>query len=517
MRKLKKLPIGIQTFSKIREDDFLYIDKTQIALDVIENNQYVFLSRPRRFGKSLFLDTLKNIFMGNKDLFKGLYIDDKYDFSRTFPVINISFAKGKFKNREQLKKKIISILEYSQKDFGVECKEPTSPDICFEDLIRKVYEKYQQKVVILIDEYDKPLLDTLEDPQIAGEMRDELVNFYSVIKGSDEYLRFAFLTGVSKFAKVSVFSGLNNIKDISLSEQYGDICGYTQHDIETSFLPYLEGVDFEKLKEWYNGYNFLGSNVYNPFDILLFISENFKYDNYWFETGTPTFLIHLLKQKNYFIPELENLTVGKELVSSFDVEKIALETILFQAGYLTIDKLILNPISETYTYKLKIPNKEVRISLNNMMINYLTDDISSKVKKQENIIYALFDADFAKLEQTLVSLFASIPYHNFTNNKIHQYEGYYASVIYAYFASLGLPIKTEDPTNLGRIDITLEVGGKIFIIEFKVTEEDALAQIKEKNYALKYTDEGKDIYLVGINFDRKKRNISRFHWEKFQG
>ncbi len=514
--KLKKLPIGIQTFSKIVEGNYLYIDKTEIALDLIENNQYIFLSRPRRFGKSLFLDTLKNIFLGNKTLFKGLYIYDNYDFRNKYPVINISFAAGKFKNSEDLLDRWDEILKENEEKLDVKCESKKHDRRCFRELIKKAYEKDNRKVVILIDEYDKPILDTIEDSKISNDVRNELVNFYSVMKASDEYLKFVFLTGVSKFSKVSVFSGLNNIKDISLTERYGDICGYTQNDIETSFLPYLDGVDLEKLKEWYNGYNFLGSDVYNPFDILLFISDNFKYRNYWFETGTPTFLIHLLRQKNYFIPELENLLVGEEIINSFDINNINLETILFQAGYLTIDEMILSPLTETYKYKLKLPNKEVRLSLNNMLINYLTDD-THKLQKQENIIEALHYGNLENLKKTLISLFASIPYNNFTNNKIYEYEGYYASVIYAYFASLGIIIISEDVTNLGRIDMTIDINNRIYIIEFKTTNENALEQIKTMNYHQKYLDKNKEIILVGINFDKEKKNISNFEWEMVNG
>ncbi len=513
--KLKKLPIGIQTFSEIVKENYIYIDKTRIALDLIENNKYVFLSRPRRFGKSLFLDTLKNIFLREKELFKNLYIYDNYDFIKKYPVINISFAAGRFENRGDLSERWDEILRENEENLDVKCDSKKYDRRCFRELIKKTYEKYNQKVVILIDEYDKPILDTIENSEISNDVKNELSNFYSVMKASDEYLRFVFLTGVSKFSKVSVFSGLNNIKDISLTEKYGDICGYTQNDIETSFLPYLDGVDLEKLKEWYNGYNFLGSDVYNPFDILLFISDNFKYRNYWFETGTPTFLIHLLRQKDYFIPELENLVVGEEIINSFDINNISLETILFQAGYLTIDECRVDEM-DLIEYKLKVPNKEVRVSLNNMFIDYLTDD-THKLRKRQNIFKSLKNAKMEELKKTLISLFASIPYNNFVNNKIYEYEGYYASVIYAYFASLGIIIISEDVTNLGRIDMTIDINNRIYIIEFKTTKENALEQIKEKNYHQKYLDNNKEIILVGINFDREKKNISNFEWEVFNG
>ncbi len=508
---LQKLPVGIQTFSEIREENYLYIDKTEIALKLIENNKYVFLSRPRRFGKSLFLDTLKNIFKAKKEFFEGLYVHDKYDWSKSYPVIHISFADGTLHTRERLDEKIISILEDNQKSLGITCKNTSSPDICFKDLIIKAHEKYKQKVVVLIDEYDKPILDNITDVEVAAQMRDGLRNLYSVIKGSDEYMKFAFLTGVSKFSKVSIFSGLNNIEDISLNEEYGNICGYTHEDIKTSFAKHLEGVDLEKLKLWYNGYNFLGDKVYNPFDILLFIKNKFLYKNYWFETGTPTFLIDVIKEKNYFIPHLADLVVGEELLNSFHIENIAIETLLFQAGYLTIDEREIDE-DNFITYTLRLPNKEVRKSLNSIFITYLTDN-KTYVLQQKELQKSLQTANLENLKTILESLFASIPYNNYVKNNISNFEGYYASVIYAYLASLGFEIVGEDVTNRGRIDLTLKIKEYIYIIEFKMGGGDALSQIKAKNYAQKYVSENKKIYLVGINFDEELKNLSGFEWE----
>jgi len=508
---MKKLPLGISTFSKIIEEDYLYIDKTEIVLDLLENSQYVFLSRPRRFGKSLFLDTLKNIFQAKKEYFQKLYIYDRYDWSQSYPVINISFASGRIESREELDERVVGILRDNQKSLGVECEERDNVSRCFKDLIEKAYEKYNQKVVILIDEYDKPLLDNIEETTTAKEMRDGLVNFYSVIKGSDAFIRFVFITGVSKFSKVSIFSGLNNMKDISLDRRYGNICGYTQEDIEHSFLPYLKGVDMDKLKEWYNGYNFLGDKVYNPYDILLFIDGGYLYKNYWFETGTPTFLIHLLKQRNYFIPQLEHLIVDEGLINSFDIEKIKLETVLFQAGYLTIDK-VGQTRRGALEYRLKLPNKEVMLSLNDMFIDYLTDERSLRI--QDRLYDSLYDGNVENLKTTLISLFASIPYNNYVKNTISSFEGYYASVIYAYLASLGIEIIAEDVTNRGRIDLTIKLGSYIYILEFKVGSKDALAQIRSKNYHQKYLEKDKILFLVGINFDEEHKNIKQFEYEK---
>jgi len=302
------------------------------------------------------------------------------------------------------------------------------------------------------------------------------------------------------------------LTDISLDEEYGNICGYTQNDIETTFKPYLKGVDLERMKNYYNGYNFLKDDIYNPFDILQFITHKFIYRNYWFSTGTPTYLIKLIKENNYYLPELLDLKVGEELLDSFDVENIKLEVILYQSGYLTIDEVIEENFgfATQIIYKLKIPNIEVKLSLNDFILEYLFNQ--NNINQNKFSIYkSLKSANLEELKNTLISLFASIPYNNYTNNDIQKYEGYYASLLYVYFASLGIKIIGEDVTNRGRIDLTLFIEDKIYIIEFKVGSE-ALKQIKEKKYYEKYLNEKKDIYLVGIEFEDK--NIKNFEWEK---
>jgi hypothetical protein len=505
---MKKLPLGISTFSKVIRNDYLYIDKTDIALDLIENHQYAFLSRPRRFGKSLFIDTLQNIFEGNKELFKDLYIYDKYDFVN-YPVIKIAF--GGVRSQDDLIKTILNILKFNQKNLGVVCGNKGDYSLWFANLIRESYEKHQKPVVILIDEYDKPILDNLDQMEVAREVRETLKRLYTEIKMNDSYLKFVFLTGVSKFSKASLFSGLNNLSDISLMKRYGNICGYTQNDIETTFLPYLKTVDLEKLKEWYNGYNFLKDKLYNPYDILNFIQNERQYKNYWFETGTPTFLIKLIEKENYFIPKLKNIVLGEELANSFDMEKIRLETVLFQTGYLTIDQIKESQIGDI-RYHLRIPNKEVMLSLNNAIINYLTDN-TPRVLYQDDIYLSLRHRHMENLENALRSLFSAIPYSNFTKNKIYEYEGYYASVVYAYLASLGLELIAEDVTNRGRIDLTVKIDAYIYIIEFKVFDEAPLRQIKEKKYYEKYTGLNKEVVLVGIAFNKSIKNIEKFEWE----
>jgi hypothetical protein len=381
--------------------------------------------------------------------------------------------------------------------------------MCFRELIQQTYKKYNKQVIILIDEYDKPMLNNISNIDMANQMRVFLRGFYEQLKENDAYIRFAFLTGITKFSKASIFSGLNNIEDISLNPNFATLCGYTQNDIETSFKEYLVGIDKQRVREWYNGYNFLGKSVYNPFDILKFIKNGFMFRNYWWESGSPYSLIELIKTRDYYLPSLQHLKTDETLLSSFDIENIQLESLLFQAGYLTIDKVIEK--RNRTEYLLKVPNIEVQISLNELMIRYLTDKVDLDI--EDNLYEALLNANLEEFKQTLISLFASIPYNNYVKNTISNFEGYYASVVYAYLASLGLEIIAEDVTNKGRIDITLLIKDKIYIIEFKVGKEDALTQIKDKNYHQKYLTKNKQIYLVGINFDEEEKNISEFAYE----
>ncbi|MFW9609301.1 MAG: AAA family ATPase, partial [Aquaspirillum sp.] len=301
----KKLPIGIQTFAKIREDNHYYIDKTPMAYQLVTQGSHYFLSRPRRFGKSLFLDTLAELWAGNEALFQGLWIHDKWDWSVSYPVIRISFAEGVMHSPKALQERIQHILQSEGERFGLSYRTNSIVDR-FIDLIQHAHKQSGQRVVVLVDEYDKPILDNLTNPELAKAMRDELRNLYSVIKGQDAVIKFVFLTGVSKFSKVSLFSGLNNLNDITLDAEYSAICGYTDHDIDTVFAPELAGLDREQIREWYNGYNWLGESVYNPFDVLLLFQKR-QFRAYWFETGTPTFLIDILRQRQAFTPELSQL------------------------------------------------------------------------------------------------------------------------------------------------------------------------------------------------------------------
>ena len=511
-KNLKKLPIGISTFSKIIEQNYLYIDKTKEAYELIDDYKYTFLSRPRRFGKSLFMDTLQEIFEGNKELFKGLYIENKWDFEDKYPVIKINFG-GDLRSEEEVKHTIYELLKENQKRLEIACESTNSPSSCFRELIHKAYEKYQKPVVILIDEYDKPIIDNLDQIEVAKANREILKSLYVIMKDNDRYIKFAFLTGVSKFTKASIFSGLNNLEDISLTPKFGTVCGYTQNDIETTFLPYLEGVDLYELQSWYNGYNFLNDKVYNPFDILLFIKNDYKFENYWFKTGTPSFLIKLFNQEPYNLAEFENLEVGEEILESFDIENISLETVMFQSGYLTIKKM--ERFGTNLIYTLAFPNLEVKKSFNDYILSNYFIRARDKAKIHINLYCQLSTANLDDVEKTLKSLFASIAYNNFSKNDIEKYEGFYASVIYAYFVGAGFDkVLAEDVTNNGRIDLSVFIDDKIYIFEFKVDIKGALEQIKTKEYFQKYLSSGKKIYIVGVEFDSKSRNVVGYEWEK---
>ncbi len=515
---MKNLPIGIQTFQKIRDKkkNYIYIDKTELALKLINSSGYYFLSRPRRFGKSLFLDTLQDIFEGKKELFEGLYIYDKWDWETTYPVIHISFGAGVIKSINDLDLTIQELIEDNERRLDLHCKTNSQHKKCLRELIRVAFKKYNQKVVILIDEYDKPILDNITDIKLSQEIRDRLKNIYSVIKDSDQYVKFAFLTGVSKFSKVSLFSGLNNLEDISLSPKYATICGYTHKDIKESFAERLEDIDLKELQKWYNGYNFLGEGVYNPFDILLFFSRDKIYSNYWFDTGNPSFLIEILKQKNYFLPNLENIAISESDLGSFDVDDIKIETLLFQTGYLTIKEV--TTIFNQRIYQLTYPNLEVRTALNENIFKYLLTDRSLP---KMSILTAILNKDMEQFKKEIYQLFASLPYNSYVNNDIQNYEGYYANVMYAYLAGLGIEFKAEDVTNLGRIDLTIATPdmSQVYIIEFKVVDNanqngKALEQIKEKKYHEKYQDKADELILIGIEFSKEDKNISKFEWEK---
>jgi len=345
-------------------------------------------------------------------------------------------------------------------------------------------------------------------------MREGLKNLYSVLKGSDEHLKFVFLTGVSKFSKVSLFSGLNNLKDITLDARYSDLCGYTDVDVDTVFAPELPGLDREEIRRWYNGYNWLGTSVYNPFDLLLlFDSREFR--PYWFETGTPTFLIKLLEARQQFTPDLSRIVAPEALLSTFDVDHIPVEALLFQAGYLTIASAWRIPGRLELT--LKYPNLEVQASLNDSLLQSLTGGLAVPGPQISQLYRLLQAQNLPALKDLFHAFYATIPHDWYRKNELANFEGYYASIFYSYFAALGLDIRLEDTTNKGRIDMAVLFEAQVYLFEFKVVELTpegrALQQIKDKGYADKYRARGEPIHLIGVEFSKASRNIVGFALE----
>ena len=510
-----KLPIGIQTFREIREAPCYYVDKTGYIGRLVAEGKHYFLSRPRRFGKSLFLDTLKELFAGNEPLFKGLAIHPRWDWSVRHPVLRLDFSRGNFKEPSELQEDAMAQLAAMERREGVGSDCAGAP-ARFSHLLEALHERTGQRVVVLIDEYDKPILDALEVPEVARANRDFLRGLYATIKFGDAHIAFSFLTGVSKFSKVSLFSGLNNLKDITLDPRYSAICGYTEADLDAVFAAELPGLDREEIRTWYNGYNWLGEEqVYNPFDVLLLFDRR-QFGAYWFETGTPTFLLEMLLARGVSALALEGLLSSEELLSAFDVDHIATEALLFQTGYLTIRRA--ESRGGEMFYRLGYPNREVQQSLNKSLLSHLTGNPSRRVEHSARLYDLLLVNDFEGLETLFEAFFASIPYQWHTNNEIANYEGYYASVFYSYFASLGLAITVEDSSRAGRLDMAVEFNENVYLFEFKVVERvssgAALGQLQARDYAAKYRSRGEAIYLVGVEFSQETRNVVAFEVER---
>ena len=514
----RKLPIGIQTFREIREDGCYYVDKTAFVRRLVADGKHYFLSRPRRFGKSLLLDTIKELFEDNEALFRGLAIHEHWNWGRPHPVLRLDFGSGDYEQPDWLAEDVATQLEAIEKRAGV-LAGGGSPPSRFRRLIAELHERHDQRVVVLVDEYDKPILDALETPEIARANRSFLRGLYSVIKSCDAHIKFTLLTGVSKFSKVSIFSGLNNLMDITLDPCYSAICGYTERDLDKVFAPELEGLDRDEVRRWYNGYSWLGKDkekVYNPFDILLLLRQR-RFKAHWFETGSPKFLIDTLLRRGVPTLNLDGMIGSEALLSAFDVDEMSIEALLFQTGYLTITgEDTKNGLAQ---YRLGYPNREVRQSLNERLLMALLPDASRQLAQNASLHKLLSANDFPGLEALLRAVFASIPHQWHTRNDIRGYEGYYASVIYSYFAAQGLELIAEDSTSAGRSDMVVRCDDGIYIFEFKLTDGGpragrALAQMKEKGYAEKYRHWQRSIHLIGVEFSRETRNIATFEVER---
>lgn len=512
---MKKLPIGLQTFRKLIEDDYVYVDKTRHILELIRSGTYFFLARPRRFGKSLLISTLKELFSGQRELFEGLYIHDKIDW-HPFPVIHLDMSRVSSGQADMLERSLSSYVNEIADESGVTLTKEFLKDRFFE-LIDKLYEATASKVVVLIDEYDKPIIDHIETMETARENRDILREFYGVLKASDSHLHFVFLTGVSKFSKVSIFSGLNNLQDITISPHFSALLGYTQEELETCFAPHLEAACQAKqmaradllslLKIWYNGYSWGGEEaVYNPFSILNFLSDQ-EFRNYWFATGTPTFLVKRIRAQQVDIAEFERQMSGEQSFDSYDLQHLDLLPLLFQTGYLTI-KAVKPARLGGKSYVLSYPNFEVQASL----LTYLFADFSGKsVSKIQPLHEQLFEQlnahDLAAFMQTMQALLASIPY------PLHlPEEAYYHSLFYMILKLIGADVSAEVATDKGRVDAVLECDDRLYVIECKYGEagrtlesltQTAIRQIRDKRYYEPFLASGKPISLLGIGVVEK--------------
>ena len=508
----RRLPIGLQTFRELRERDCYYVDKTAYVERLLHKGKHYFLSRPRRFGKSLFLDTLKELFEGNEELFAGLYIHDRHDWSERHPVVRLDFGRGHFGEPGLLEAGVMEQLAAAERRHGVATEYLTAAGR-FAYLLEALHEQTGQRVVVLVDEYDKPILDALvEKPEVARANRDYLRGLYGTIKSSDAHVEFTFLTGISKFTKVSVFSQLNNLTDLTLDRRYSAICGYTERDLETVFAPELGGLDREQVREWYNGYRWRGTEkVYNPYDVLLLFDSR-EFAAHWFETGTPAFLVETLFERRVSTVSLEEMVSTGELLSAFDVHHIGTEALLFQTGYLTITGE--ETLGGLALYRLGYPNREVRQSLNGVLLSHLVQDTARQTVNSMRLARLLDAVDCEGLRDLFHAFFASIPYEWHTNNDIANYEGYYASVFYSYFAALGYEIVVEESSSHGRLDMAVRAGGQVYLFEFKVVElappGSALAQLRERDYAAKYRGGGEPVHLIGVEFSRDTRNVTAF-------
>lgn len=502
-------PLGHQDFQKIIQNGYRYVDKTQFVFDLASRGGYYFLSRPRRFGKSLFINTLEALFLGKKELFKGLHIYDKWQFE-AYPVIKISFSSIGYRTmglNASISKALIDIAQNN----GIEISVASDKiDKIFEELIQKLHAKYQKGVVVLIDEYDKPLVDYLDKDNLhkAKENRDVLKSFYSILKDADPHLKLVFITGVSKFSKVSIFSDLNNLTDLSLSPDFNEICGISQNELEQNFTEELKMYDKEEIRKWYNGYKWFiqGNTVYNPYSLLSFFVNKGQFQNFWYTTGTPTFLMKMCREQHLY--EFDEIRLNFDELGNFDIENLKILPILFQTGYLTLvgeDPIFRNA-------KLSFPNNEVRESyLRNLADAYIDSPRLSAASILPDLLKALQTRNEDLMTRTINSAFANIPYDLWQREN----EQYYHAIVHLLFSLLNVYIFSEVHTQNGRADAIIIHDKQIYCLEFKLNQsaEIALEQIKSRGYTERFQDKGFPIHHVGINFSSENKKVDGIRFE----
>jgi hypothetical protein len=514
-----KLPIGIQDFEKLISNGYTYVDKTALIYKLASLHDPYFLSRPRRFGKSLLLSTLYALFSGKRHLFKGLWIENSDWDWKEYPIIRLDMSAINNRTPEMFERALIHALNKIASEYGIILTEETSSDYLSE-LIKQLALATGQKVVVLIDEYDKPLIDNIDNLSIAIENRRILQHFYTILKSQDEYLRFIFLTGVTKFSKISVFSGLNNLNDLTMSNDYSALLGYTYAELSHYFAEEIEEVArangllindcYARIREWYNGYKFSGNGelVFNPFSTLKLINSR-QFAAHWFETGTPTFLIKLIQDREFDLIDLERYEISDSGFSSFEIDELITIPLLYQTGYLTIKEY-----DPTFNrYRLGYPNREVGVAFSERLITYFS---TAKAKAEDYLsqIYrnvAAASWDFTDFFSIISGLLALMPYDLYLKNEKH-----YQSLFFLIIKLAGININAEVHTQRGRADAVLEAKNKIIIFEFKLDHSamKAVEQIKKNEYYQIFTDRKLPIYLVGINFDSKLRTMSDWHVEQ---
>ena len=513
---MTKYPIGIQTFSEIRKGGYLYVDKTQYVYDLANSYKYVFLSRPRRFGKSLLTSTFDSYFRGKRELFKGLAIEKLEQEWTEHPVLRFSLATAKRGTVEDTDSQIQLQLDWAEKEYGM----PYGGDNItsrFQNLVKGLYERDGRKVVVLIDEYDAPMLTVLHDPERLELMRTELQSFYSPLKDLDPYLRFVFITGITKFSQLSIFSQINNLEKVSMYPEYAALCGITQKELETNFdegiqgLAEKEGTSREdilrQLRTMYDGYHFSeeGEGVYNPFSLLSAMKTR-RMDHYWFATGTPRFLISQIKK---FHTDITQIDGSVTLATEFDAPTEDMHSILplfYQSGYLTIKDYD----RRFRVYTLGYPNEEVKVGVTQMLIPYyVSQNINQTNTACRNICKALMEDDIDTAFTAAQSYFAAIPYQEGTLKDAPTTEGHFTAMLYVMFSFLNLYVYSQVRVAKGRMDILVKTENTIYVMELKLdgTVEEALRQIDDKGYAIPWQADGRRVVKVGINFSTEARTI----------
>lgn len=509
-----KYPIGVQAFDKLRTEGFVYVDKTALVHKMAQEGNYYFLSRPRRFGKSLLISTLKAYFEGKRELFQGLAMEQLEQEWRVHPVLRLDLNTEKYDSLDSVDKKLDREFKAWENLYGADPAETTLP-MRFEGIIQRAYEKTGERVVILVDEYDKPLLQAISNKSLQDEYRATLKSVYGALKSMDGCIRFALLTGVTKFSKVSVFSDLNNLNDISMDHRYTEICGISEKELHHYFnediqkMADKDGVTYEdmseRLRQNYDGYHFAPNTggMYNPFSILNVLAKQ-QFGSYWFETGTPTYLVELLKKNDYALEEMDNTIVGFETLSGIDATDTDAIPVIFQSGYLTIKDF--NPRFQSYT--LGYPNKEVEMGFTKFLLPHYTASHGVRSAFEiQNFVREVESGDIDGFFTRLRSFFSDTTYEVIRLQELH-----YSNVLYIVFKLLGFYTQVEYHTSNGRIDLVLQTPDYIYVMEFKLngTAEDALQQINDKGYALPFASDARALYKIGVNFSPETRNIERW-------